>query len=81
MTDEVLVEHDDGMAIVTINRPEQRKRQESGRSDTVQSTRTVQIISSVQSWTLDEEIRKYPITQFIAHQSFMACKPHKTSIV
>lgn len=24
MTDEVLVEHDDGMAIVTINRPEQR---------------------------------------------------------
>ena len=81
MTDEVLVEHDDGMAIVTINRPEQRKRQESGRSDTVQSTRTVQIISSVQSWTLDEEIRKYPITQFIAHECFMACNPHKTSIV
>ena len=80
MTDEVLVEHDDGMAIVTINRPEQRKRQESGRSDTVQSTRTVQINSSVQSWTLDEEIRKYPITQFIAHQSFTACNPHKTSI-
>ena len=69
MTDEVLVEHDDGMAIVTINRPEQRKRQESGRSDTVQS------------WTLDEEIRKYPITQFIAHECFMAFKPHKTSIV
>jgi len=25
--------------------------------------------------------REYSITQFIAHQSFMACKPHKTSIV
>ena len=52
--------------------PEYRYRPESGRSDTGQSSRTVQSNSSVQSWTLHEKYTKYPITQFIAHECFMA---------
>ena len=62
-------------------RPEYLYRPDSGRSDTGQSTLTGQSNSSVQSWTLHEKYAKYPITQFIAHQNFMACNPHKTSIV
>ena len=54
---------------------------DSGRSDTGQSSRTGQSNSSVQSWTLHEKYAKYPITHLIAHECFMACNSHKTSIV
>ena len=43
MSDEVLVEHDDGMAIVTINRPEQRNAVNRAVSQWVNYTYQVRI--------------------------------------
>ena len=62
-------------------RPEHLKRPESGRPWGVKNSRTVQSGSSVQSCTLGSRDGKTPFTQFIAHDQFSACNPHKPSIV
>ncbi len=51
------------------------KRPDSGHPMTVQTK------SSVHSWALQKKLAKYSITQFIAHECFIAFTPHKTSMI